>query len=68
MSPYFYITSDESQELIHYGKLNIDEELEDIWEITPSNYTCYYKLINDKPSLFELLPEAENVDISRLQE
>ena len=68
LSPYFYKTPDESQELIHYGKLNIGEKLEDIWEVTSSNYTYDYKLINDKPSLFELLPEAENVDISRLQE
>ena len=64
----FYKTPDESQELIHHGKLNIGEKLEDIWEVTSSNYTYDYKLINDKPSLFELLPEAENVDISRLRE
>ena len=68
LPPYFYRTTDESQSLTNYGKLNIGKDLDDIWELVNSNYTYDYKLINDKPRLFEMLPEADNADITRLQE
>ena len=68
MSPYFYKVTDETQALTTYGKLNIVEILKDIWEIVEAKYTSVYKLINETSNVFEMLPEVEDVDISRLQD
>ena len=36
--------------------------------IVETNYTYDYKLIIEKSNVFEMLPEVEDVDISRLQD
>ena len=68
LSPYFHTVTDKTQKLTTYCKLNIEENLIDIWEIVEANYTFDYKHKNKQSNVFQMLPVVADVDISRLQD